>query len=453
MGYVFISYSTKNQLSADAMRELFHKNNIDTWMAPYDIPAGSKYAAVITNALRDCSCFCLLLSNDSQLSEAVDSEVELAVLTFKKPIITIQLEKVILNDSFTFYIHNKQIIAINKIDEESCEIKQVLAAVKAYTENNVIEKSTSREKQLQDNLIYEKQKLLDKLNYLKNYEIEDCSRNSNNLIPIAVLYNNLGHICTELNQFTTAEAYYKESKSIYETLKDTEENKYNLCLVLSNLAFLYNTNHKVKSAKSYYKKSLEIKKQLVENDDYKYMHEYLKCCLDFAVFLDQHEDDDVKLIYKDAMKYYDKVIESNNYNSLKDMALIAYGLGLKSSDNKAIEYLEKSINAFGYLNDEFAKEMTANIYNNVGTILIEDNKYEEANLYYRNAYAIFNELASKEISDYEIEIAYSMFGIGLSCDDLTEGREFLDSAYEIAKRHKQNEKCSQIVETLSQFKN
>ena len=103
-------------------------------MAPYDIPAGSKYAAVITKAIRDCSCFVLLLSNDSQASEAVDSEVELATLTFKKSIITVELEKVILNDAFTFYIHNKQIIAVHKIDENSYEVKQVLDAVKAYTQ-------------------------------------------------------------------------------------------------------------------------------------------------------------------------------------------------------------------------------------------------------------------------------------------------------------------------------
>lgn len=30
MGYAFISYSSKNQSSADAMRELFNKHNIDT---------------------------------------------------------------------------------------------------------------------------------------------------------------------------------------------------------------------------------------------------------------------------------------------------------------------------------------------------------------------------------------------------------------------------------------
>lgn len=149
MGYAFISYSTKNQSSADAMRTLFNKHNIDTWMAPYDIPAGSKYAAVITKAIRDCSCFVLLLSNDSQASEAVDSEVELATLTYKKSIITVELEKVMLNDAFTFYIHNKQIIAVHKIDEDSYEVRQVLDAVKAYTEEekekNIIFEDTEKD--------------------------------------------------------------------------------------------------------------------------------------------------------------------------------------------------------------------------------------------------------------------------------------------------------------------
>ncbi|MBR6807039.1 MAG: TIR domain-containing protein [Clostridia bacterium] len=133
MGYAFISYSTKNQASADAIRELFNKHNIDTWMAPYNIPAGSKYASVITKAIRECSCFVLLLSNDSQASEAVGREVELAAIYYKKSIITLELEKVVLNDEFTFYIHNRQIIAVKKIDENSLTIKQILEVVSTYT--------------------------------------------------------------------------------------------------------------------------------------------------------------------------------------------------------------------------------------------------------------------------------------------------------------------------------
>ncbi len=135
MGYAFLSYSTKNQQAADRVRELFEKNNINIWMAPYSIPAGSKYAAAITGAIRNCDCFVLLLSNDSQASEAVDSEVELATLTFKKPIISVEIEPVELNDAFTFYIHNKQIIPLYTLDENSYDAKRVLDAVKLYTKS------------------------------------------------------------------------------------------------------------------------------------------------------------------------------------------------------------------------------------------------------------------------------------------------------------------------------
>lgn len=147
MGYAFISYSTLNKASADAIHELFSKHKIDTWMAPYDIPAGSKYAGVITKAIRECSCFVLLLSNDSQGSEAVDKEVEMAAVLFKKTIITVELEKVVLNDQFLFYVHNQQIIPVYQIDENSREIKQVLDAVRAYTGISVEDNDTELEAQ------------------------------------------------------------------------------------------------------------------------------------------------------------------------------------------------------------------------------------------------------------------------------------------------------------------
>ena len=132
MGYAFISYSTKDQQSADAIRQLFMKNRIDVWMAPYNIPADGKYAAAITKAIRDCSCFVLLLSEASQSSEAVDSEVQLAAITYKKTVITVQLEDVVLNDAFTFYILNKQIVPVHQINESSDEIRKVLKSVLDY---------------------------------------------------------------------------------------------------------------------------------------------------------------------------------------------------------------------------------------------------------------------------------------------------------------------------------
>lgn len=128
--YAFISYSTKNQAFADAMRNLLNNNGIETWMAPGDIPIGSKYADVINKAVKHCSCFLLVLSNDSQNSVWVAKEVERAI-NYHKPIFSVQIEDMTLNDEFEFYISTDQLVAIQKIDKNATEIKKLLQSIKA----------------------------------------------------------------------------------------------------------------------------------------------------------------------------------------------------------------------------------------------------------------------------------------------------------------------------------
>lgn len=128
MGYAFISYSSKNQSSADAMRILLNSKGIDTWMAPGDIPAGSKYAGVIKQALSECSCLVLMLSQATQNSEWVPKEVERAI-HYKKTIIPVQIEDVVLTDEFDQYLCNTHIISVNKIDEESAAIKNLINSI------------------------------------------------------------------------------------------------------------------------------------------------------------------------------------------------------------------------------------------------------------------------------------------------------------------------------------
>lgn len=131
MGYAFISYSSKNQAAADAMKKLLEKNNIATWMAPGDIPPASTYAKEINSAIRNCACMVLMLTNDAQNSVWVAKEVERAV-HYRKPVLPIQLEQVVLNDEFEFYISTNQIVAVNRIDESSPELQRVLASIRAY---------------------------------------------------------------------------------------------------------------------------------------------------------------------------------------------------------------------------------------------------------------------------------------------------------------------------------
>ncbi len=128
MGYAFISYSTKNQASADSMRSILESHGIKTWMAPYDIPIGSRYAQVINLAVKDCSCFVLMLTNDAQNSVWVAKEVERAI-NHGRTIIPIQLEKVKLNDEFELYISSNQIVAVQKVDETDPMMKRIIDTI------------------------------------------------------------------------------------------------------------------------------------------------------------------------------------------------------------------------------------------------------------------------------------------------------------------------------------
>ncbi len=145
-GYAFISYSSKNQSSADAMRKLFNKNGIDTWMAPYDIPAGSEYAEVLYDALENCSCLVLMLTNNSQNSKWVRSEVDIAVSN-GKAVIPVKLEDIELNSSMKTYLAGRQIVPVHVIDEGSYEIQSLLDGVRNFvnTADNNINISTEKE--------------------------------------------------------------------------------------------------------------------------------------------------------------------------------------------------------------------------------------------------------------------------------------------------------------------
>ena len=129
-GYVFISYSSRNQQYAEATRSLLQEEAIPHWMAPYDIPAGSKYAHVINDAIEKCSCVLLLLSAEAQASEFVEREIERAV-TYKKPIISMHLDRSSLNSGFRYLIGNSQIIPVNNIHKKHYEVDKILNGIRA----------------------------------------------------------------------------------------------------------------------------------------------------------------------------------------------------------------------------------------------------------------------------------------------------------------------------------
>lgn len=135
-GYVFISYSSKNQTYAEATRSLLKQEQINSWMAPYDIPAGSKYAYVINDAIQNCSCVLLLLTEEAQESEFVEREIERAV-SYKKSIISMHLDESKLNSGFRYFLGSEQIVPVKSIDKTSDDIKKILNGIRAFCTNYI----------------------------------------------------------------------------------------------------------------------------------------------------------------------------------------------------------------------------------------------------------------------------------------------------------------------------
>lgn len=128
MGYVFISYSTKDADQAEALRKALTDRGIRAWMAPESIPVGSSYAGEITRALKGADGLVLLLTEASQSSMWVDREVERA-LSYGKPIFPVALEFVTLNDNFELYIGSQQIVPVQQINEQDSAFSRILRQI------------------------------------------------------------------------------------------------------------------------------------------------------------------------------------------------------------------------------------------------------------------------------------------------------------------------------------
>lgn len=107
MHEVFISYSTKDMLQAETVRDVLEKNGIPCWMAPRDIPGGSNYAREIPVAIRACQVFVLVMSENAQASNWVVKELDNAV-NCGKIIMPLMLEDCPLNDEFNFLLTGAQ---------------------------------------------------------------------------------------------------------------------------------------------------------------------------------------------------------------------------------------------------------------------------------------------------------------------------------------------------------
>lgn len=100
---VFISHSSKDETTADAICAKLREQNITCWIAHRDIVSSTEYAGAIVEAINAASVFILVFSANSNKSKDVRSELNLA---FKKglPIIPFRIEDVQPSEDAAYYI-------------------------------------------------------------------------------------------------------------------------------------------------------------------------------------------------------------------------------------------------------------------------------------------------------------------------------------------------------------
>jgi Tol biopolymer transport system component len=88
---VFVSYSSKDKVTADTIVASLEHNNIRCWYAPRDIKPSDDWASAISSAIEQSKFFLLIFSGNSNQSQRVLDELNLAV-SQEIPILPFRIE-------------------------------------------------------------------------------------------------------------------------------------------------------------------------------------------------------------------------------------------------------------------------------------------------------------------------------------------------------------------------
>lgn len=103
---VFISYSTKDKSTADAVCSILEQNRIRCWIAPRDVTPGKKYAACIVDSIKQCKVMVVIFSSNSNSSDAVSSEIECAMKN-GAVIIPVKIENATPTEEMEYYLSSR----------------------------------------------------------------------------------------------------------------------------------------------------------------------------------------------------------------------------------------------------------------------------------------------------------------------------------------------------------
>jgi hypothetical protein len=100
---IFLSYSSKDKLIADAICSRLENHGIRCWIAPRDVKPGTDYSNQIADGLENATTMVMVFSSDSNNSRHVKSEIDRA-FSLGKIIIPFRVENVELDKGLAYYL-------------------------------------------------------------------------------------------------------------------------------------------------------------------------------------------------------------------------------------------------------------------------------------------------------------------------------------------------------------
>jgi len=135
MGYdIFISYSSKDKIYADAVCASLEKAKWRCWIAPRDILPGENWGEAIIDAITDCKMMVIIFSANANASQQVMREVERAV--FKNlPIVPFRIQDIKPTKSMEFFLSTPHWLDAIDDDQEK-HINELLETVERILNSN-----------------------------------------------------------------------------------------------------------------------------------------------------------------------------------------------------------------------------------------------------------------------------------------------------------------------------
>lgn len=125
--YVYICYSEADKATAHHIRKKLEQKGISCWITPQNIPTNFQYFKEVPYAISNCKVFLVLLSENSQKSQFVQKELDLAVLE-EKIIMPVLIENIQLSEELCFYLSD--VYCYPAYEDEEAAFQNITEAVK-----------------------------------------------------------------------------------------------------------------------------------------------------------------------------------------------------------------------------------------------------------------------------------------------------------------------------------